>query len=76
MNGMMVGHMETWLVFKMVVSFLLILAVVFVVAWGSQWAVKGGLRRTEESAIEILKKRYARGQISKEEFEEKKRDMA
>ena len=76
MNGMMVGHMETWLVFKMVVSFLLILAVVFVVAWGSQWAVKSGLSRTEESAIEILKKRYARGQISKEEFEEKKRDMA
>lgn len=76
MNGMMVGQIETWLVFKMVVSFLLILAVVFVVAWGSQWAVKGGLGRAEESAIEILKKRYARGQISKEEFEEKKRDMA
>ncbi len=76
MNGVMGDNMEAWLLFKMAASFLFILALVLVIAWGVQWAARGGLGRTEDAALEILKKRYARGEISKDEFEEKKRDIA
>lgn len=51
---------------------LIIVGIVLLVKWlGGQ---KSRTKR-DDSALEILKKRYASGEISKEEFEEKKKDL-
>lgn len=54
---------------------LLIVAIVALVrgTWGSETFAG---RRQEKTALDILKERYARGEIEKEEFEQKKRDLA
>ncbi len=50
----------------------ILIAVAIAVRWLSQQ--KGQLPK-EDSALEVLRKRYARGEISKEEFEAKKKDL-
>jgi putative membrane protein len=51
---------------------LLILGIVYLVKM-----IAGGTKKVEttESALEILKKRYAKGEINKEEFEKIKDDL-
>ena len=79
MNGMMNGMgMMIWGVFSfllgLVLIFLFVVAVVVAVKWlwGQKTAFGIG---SKESALDILKKRYARGEIAKEEFERMKREI-
>ncbi len=60
-----------WL-FMIVFWVLLILGIVYIVK-----LIAGGTKKgeKEETAIDILKKRYAKGEISKEEFEKIKNDL-
>ena len=74
-NGMMGGGMGIWMLLSMVFWVLVIAGIILLVVWAVQKAMGGGAGRTGDSALEILKKRYARGEISKEEYEEKKRDL-
>ena len=74
-GSVMGGGMGIWTLFGMIFWIVLIVGVVLLVIWVIQRAAGGGTSKTGESALEILKKRYARGEISKEEFEEKKRDI-
>jgi putative membrane protein len=51
-----------------------ILVVVALVA-GVRWLVHQGREPRRDAALEILRERYARGEIGKEEFDAKKRDL-
>ena len=42
---------------------------------GIRWLIHLGPRSSSDSALEILRQRYARGEINREEFEAKKRDL-
>ena len=54
------------------------LVIFALVLWIKSWLEQMGMwsgPREQESALEILKKRYARGEINKQEFEEKRKDL-
>ena len=70
--------MMVWGVFSFLLGLLLIFLFVVVLAAAVKWLwgqetpfVIGG----KESALDILKKRYARGEIGKEEFDKLKKDI-
>ncbi len=73
-SGMMGGY-----------SVMFLMPILWIVAIGLIiWAVVTAIRRPGESdstaksadsALEILKRRYARGEINKEEYQEKKKDL-
>ena len=53
-----------------------IVGIVFLIRWlVLSTRASGNKTHSEDSALEILRKRYARGEIDKEEFEEKKKDL-
>jgi putative membrane protein len=55
---------------------LVIAGVVVLVRWLSSEKSSGPASRSpEKSALDILGERYARGEIGKEEFEQKRRDL-
>ncbi len=72
--GWMGGMWGMGMMFMMLLFwFLVIVGLILVVRWflSDQRERRGG-----DSALEILRQRYARGEINKEEFEAKKRDLS
>ena len=61
------------MIFMLLFWILVLVGVVLLIRWLLLEARGGG--RQGESALEILKKRYARGEVNKEEFEAKRRDL-
>jgi putative membrane protein len=76
--GMMGGWGMGWfgMIFMLVFWVLVVVGLVFLIKWLIQ-TTKGekDVARGSSKAIDILKERYARGEINKEEFEKIKRDL-
>lgn len=62
------GGVFMWLIFLIILG----VAVYFIVKSSKTGNVSG---QTQETALDILKKRYAKGEISKEDFDRMKKDL-
>jgi putative membrane protein len=73
------GHPMMWgawgfgMMLMMIAFWALVIAAVIL---GIRWLLGQGKESRSDSALEILRQRYARGEINKEEFEAKKRDLS
>ena len=75
MDGM---GMMTWGIFSFLLGLLLIFLFVVIVVAAVKWLWGRGapfVTEHREGALDIVKKRYARGEISKEEFQQMKKDI-
>jgi len=76
------GMMDGWGmgfggIFMIVFWILVIVGLVFLIKWLVQSSRKssGGESSPTSRALEILEERYARGEIDKQEFQDKKKDL-
>lgn len=61
--------------FMIFIWVVIIVGIAFLVKWLAATSGRGAGTSAKESPMETLKRRYAAGEIGKEEFDEKKRDL-
>ena len=66
--------MMTMMGFGLIVPLLLIGLVAYAIGWRPQFN-QSGPAPTSQPSVEVLKARYARGEISREEYEQVRRDL-
>ena len=72
MHPMMWG---AWGIGMMFMMMLFCALVIVGIVLAIRWLISQGKSSRPDSALEILRQRYARGEINKEEFEAKKKDL-
>jgi putative membrane protein len=60
----------------MVIGWLLVLALLVAVVWWLTTNARRARFSGRDDALDILRERYARGEISREEFEARRKDLA
>ena len=60
----------------MIMMFLFWVLIIVAVVVGIRWLLSQGKGSRSDSALEILRQRYARGEINKDEFDSKKKDLS
>lgn len=79
MMGNYYGNMFGWGLGGGIMMIIFWVAIIFFIVWIARemnGKNNSNSARHEKSAIEILEERYAKGEINKKEFEEKKRDLS
>ena len=69
------GNMMGWFGGGLMMIVFWILLIVFIVWIVREISGRNSHHRSGSDALEILKERYAKGEIDKKEFEEKKKDL-
>jgi putative membrane protein len=71
------GYGYFGMILMMILGLLLIIGIVLLIVWLVRRSdiFREHYRSGTETPLDILKKRYAKGEIDKEEFEQRKRDI-
>ena len=78
MDGMGMMGMMTWGLLSMLLGLVIFFLFILAAAYGVKWVwgqIPSSTTANSESALDLLKKRYASGEISREEFERVKREI-
>jgi putative membrane protein len=60
----------------MIMMILFWVLIIVAVVLGIRWLIGQGKDSRSDSALEVLRQRYARGEINKDEFDAKKKDLS
>jgi len=70
------GGMGIWMLLNMAIWIIAFVGIVLLIVWAVRKTSGNGHKKVEETALDILKKRYAIGEITKEEYQKKKKDIS